>query len=193
MAQADPITLVEACTIIKKALTCRGLYSHNKSIQANLWLLCEKYGFSRDDLLAMLVIDFAERHCLENFDPVKRASQPVYVTRKVDWLLKDLKRHRKKAEPDPLDLKDPVPESFLEKLDVEGIVDPTTPEDLLIEKELREEMFRFFGPEDAEVILGRRDRRTEADRRDIAYDAYCKRLYRKTLAFHSHLLKNHYL
>ena len=193
MTQADPIGLVEACTIMKKALTCRGLYPHNRSIQANLWLLCEKYGFSRDDLLEMLVIDFAEKGCHRKYDPTKKASVPVYVTRKVDWLLKDFKRRKDGAKPNPLDLKKQLPESFLEKLDIEGVVDGITPEDLLIAKELMEAMYRFFGPADAEVILGYRDRRTEADRQGLSYETYCKRLYRETLAFHSHLLKHDYL
>jgi hypothetical protein len=44
-------------------------------------------------------------------------------------------------------------------------------------------IYDHFGEDDAEVILGYKDRQTEADRLSIRYDTYCKRLSRKIRTF----------
>ena len=69
--------------------------------------------------------------------------------------------------------------SFLENLGAEGLIDYTTPEDLIIAKELMELIIDHFGEDDADVLLGHSDRQTEANRLSISYDTYCKRLSRK--------------
>ncbi len=73
--------------------------------------------------------------------------------------------------------------SFLEKIGADGLVDYTTPEDLVIAKELLEIIINHFSENDARVLLGYTDRRTEAKRLSISYDAYNKRLQRKISAF----------
>ena len=73
--------------------------------------------------------------------------------------------------------------SFLETLGADGLVDYTTPEDLVIAKELMELIIDHFGEDDAEVLLGYSDRLTEAKRLSISYDTYCKRLSRKIHSF----------
>jgi len=73
--------------------------------------------------------------------------------------------------------------SYLEKSGADGLVDYTTPEDLVIAKELLKIIFNHFGEDDARVLLGYKDRRTEAERLSISYDTYSKRLQRKITTF----------
>ena len=73
--------------------------------------------------------------------------------------------------------------SFLETLGADGLVDYTTPEDLVIAKELMELIIDHFGKDDAEVLLDYSDRQTESNRLSISYDTYCKRLSRKIKSF----------
>ena len=68
-------------------------------------------------------------------------------------------------------------------LGADNLVDYTTPEDLIIAKELMELFMNNFGEDDTEVLLGYSDRHTEADRLSISYDTYCKRLSRKIHSF----------
>ena len=73
--------------------------------------------------------------------------------------------------------------SFLEMLGADGLVNYTSPEDLIIAKELMELIIDHFGEYDAEVLLGYSDRQSESERLSISYDTYCKRLSRKMDAF----------
>ena len=50
-------------------------------------------------------------------------------------------------------------------------------------KELYEEMEKFFGEDDFEVLQGVRTLREEARRKGIDYETYRKRLYRRKLDF----------
>ncbi len=68
-------------------------------------------------------------------------------------------------------------------LGADDLVDYTTPEDLIIAKELMELIIDHFGENDAKVLLGYSDRHTEADRLSISYNTYCKRLSRKIRSF----------
>jgi hypothetical protein len=73
--------------------------------------------------------------------------------------------------------------SFLETLGADGLVDYTTPEDLVIAKELMALIIDHFGENDAEVLLGYSDRLSESARLSISYYTYCKRLSRKIKSF----------
>ena len=68
-------------------------------------------------------------------------------------------------------------------LGADGLVDYTTPEDLVIAKELMELIIDHFGEDDAEVLLGYSDRLSESARLSISYYTYCKRLSRKIDSF----------
>ena len=58
-----------------------------------------------------------------------------------------------------------------------------TPEDYLIAKELVELIQDHYGIDNADVLLGKKDRRSFAKEMGIDYYAYCKRLNRLTSAF----------
>ena len=73
--------------------------------------------------------------------------------------------------------------SFLEKLGAEGLINYTTPEDLVIAKQLLELIIDHFGEDDAMVLMDIRDRHDEAERTSIPYHTYCKRLQRKIKSF----------
>ena len=68
-------------------------------------------------------------------------------------------------------------------LGADGLVDYTTPEDLVIAKELIDLVIDHFGEDDADVLLGYSDRLSESARLSISYDTYCKRLSRKIKSF----------
>ena len=79
---------------------------------------------------------------------------------------------------------------YLERIELsEGLVERTTPEDFYMAKELYEKMKNFLGKENAEVLIGMRTRKEEAERRGINYQTYRKQLYRQTLEFQTYLCK----
>lgn len=197
-------TLVLVYQHLKKALSCRGKFAINLVILIHADYIAENFGLTILDLHHSLFLKFLEKNDHLNHDPA-RSSLPVFTNLKTDWRLKDIKRklkNRKKHYRE--ESLDQISEyssddgnnrllSFLEKQGIEGIVDPTTPEDLLIAKELHDEMTKYCGPDDVEVMLGNRTRNEEAKRQGIPYATYCKRLNRKKLAFYSYLAENDYL
>ena len=50
-------------------------------------------------------------------------------------------------------------------------------------------MKKFLGKENAEVLIGKRTRKEEAERRGINYQNYRKQIYRQTLEFQDYLCK----
>ena len=136
---------------------------------------------------------YLEKKLFEKYKPEKALS--TFVVHSAYYGLSEEKRkfdnHKKKYREISLDElfqgssddMSQVSLSYLEKIGAHGVVEYTTPEDLYIAKELLELIIDHFGEEDTKVLLGYTDRRTEAERLSISYDAYCKRLLRKTLAF----------
>ena len=82
------------------------------------------------------------------------------------------------SEHEPIQTMGSSIESF-ERQGIEGLIDEENPEDVLIGKELMERATDYFGDNDLAVILGVKDKRTEARRLGIDYDTYRKRLQRK--------------
>ena len=79
-----------------------------------------------------------------------------------------------------------------ERQGIEGLIDEEDPEDILIGKELIEAATDHFGDNDLAVILGIKDKRAEATRLGLGYDAYRKRLLRKIGKFKDFLNDNGY-
>ena len=79
-----------------------------------------------------------------------------------------------------------------ERQGIEGLIDEDNPEDILMGKELMEMASNHFGNSDLAVILGLRDKRTEARRLGLNYDTYRKRLQRKLTQFRSILSDSGY-
>jgi hypothetical protein len=78
---------------------------------------------------------------------------------------------------------DEVSLDFLAGIGAESLVDFNTPEDMVIGKELLELMINHYGLEDVLVLLGHEDRQAAAERLEMPYKTFCKRLIRKTLLF----------
>jgi hypothetical protein len=79
-----------------------------------------------------------------------------------------------------------------ERQEIDGLIDPESPEDALVGKELMEIAARYFGEEDLAVIIAIKDKRAEARRLGLNYETYRKRLQRKISNFQSILKDNGY-
>ena len=77
-----------------------------------------------------------------------------------------------------------------EKAGIEGLINPHSPEDQILGKELMDLAARYFGDFDLEVLLGISDRKSAAEKLGMKYDSYCKHLSRKVERFR-HIIKKY--
>lgn len=141
-----------------------------------------------DDIEHDLVVDYYEGGLPERYDPDK-AKVSTFVVGFINKALNNLLRKataQKRKEPYT------VPYTEDEQIQVAGLhqgngpvelCDAITPEDYCIGKELLELALEHFGRKDTEVLLGLEDRKAAAEELDLDYQAYCKRLARKTSMF----------
>jgi hypothetical protein len=177
----------------KQALSGNGNFKINRIIGYKIGRLKYQYGLEIDEILNGLFDEFLRKHLYEKITPEKTLS--TFIVHTTNYGLNGLlrKQQQEKRNYPRISLDGLAKESsdgycgsavsFLETLDAEGLVDYTTPEDLIIAKELMELIIDHFGEDDAEVLLGYSDRQTESNRLSISYDTYCKRLSRKTRSF----------
>lgn len=177
----------------EQALSSNGNFKINRIIGYKTRRLKYEYGLEDDEILNALFDEFLRKHLYEKITPEKTLS--TFIIHTTNYGLNgQLRKQQQQKRNYPSFSLDGLAEessdgycgsavSFLEDLGAEGLVDYTTPEDLIIAKELMELIIDHFGEDDAKVLLGYTDRRSEAKRLSISYDAYYKRLQRKISAF----------
>ena len=177
----------------EQTLSSNGNFKINRIIGYKTRRLKYEYGLEDDEILNGLFDEFLRKHLYEKITPEKTLS--TFIIHTTNYVLNgQLRKHQQEKRNYPSISLDGLVEessdgfcgsatSFLETLDADGLVDNTTPEDLVIAKELMGLIIDHFGEDDAEVLLGYSDRLSEANRLSISYDTYCKRLSRKTRSF----------
>jgi hypothetical protein len=177
----------------KQALSGNGNFKINRIIVYKTRRLKYEYGLEMDEILNGLFDEFLRKHLYEKITPEKTVSTFIVHTTNYGLNVQLRKQQQEKRNYPSISLDGLAQESsdgycgsavsFLEDLGADGLVDYTTPEDLVIAKELMELIIDHFGEDDAEVLLGYSDRLSESNRLSISYDTYCKRLSRKIHSF----------
>ena len=175
------------------SLSNNGKLEINKKINGKVRYLKQEFDLEYDEILNQQFQIYLEKKLYEKYNPQKALS--TFVAHSANYGLSEEKRkfdnRKKKCQEISLDellqgSSDDLSQvslSYLKKIGVHGIVEYTTPEDLCIAKELMELILDHYGKDDTKVLLGYTDRRTEAERLSITYNAYSKRLFRKTRDF----------
>jgi len=178
---------------IKWALSNNRTLKINRIIGYKTRRLKYEFGLEDDEIQNGLLDEFLSKKLYEKITPEKHL--PTFITHSTNYGLSvQIRKQQQEKRNYPKISLDALAEesldgycgsaiSFLETLGADGLVDYTTPEDLVIAKELLELIYNHFGKDDGEVILGYTHRRSEATRLSIPYDTYCKRLSRKIRSF----------
>ncbi len=194
--------LNESLKLFQWSLSNNGKLQINKKIGSKVRYLKQKCGLEYDEIFNQQILIYLEKKLHEKYNPEKALS--TFVAHSTNYGLseeqrkfKPWKKNYQEISLDELlqgssDDMSQVSLSYLEKIGAHDVVEYTTPEDLCIAKELMEIIIKHFGERDAKVLLGYTDRRTEAERLSITYEAYCKRLFRKILSFLSVLEETGY-
>ena len=177
----------------KQTLSSNGNFKINRIIGYKTRRLKYEYGLEDDEILNGIFCEFLSKKLYEKITPDKTLSTFIVHTTNYGLNVQLRKQQQEKRNYPRISLDGLAEESsdgycgsaisFLEMLGADGLVDYTTPEDLVIAKELMELIIDHFGEDDAEVLLGYSDRHTESNRLSISYDTYCKRLSRKIHSF----------
>jgi hypothetical protein len=176
-----------------QTLSGKGNFKINRIIGYKSRRLKYQYGLEMDEILNGLFDEFLRKHLYEKITPEKTVSTFIVHTTNYGLNIQLRKQQQEKRNYPSISLDGLAKESsdgycgsavsFLEDLGADGLVDYTTPEDLVIAKELMDLIIDHFGEDDAEVLLGYSDRLSESNRLSISYDTYCKRLSRKIHSF----------
>ena len=175
------------------ALSGNGYFKINKKIKYKVRKLEQDYDIKRAEILNNAFENLLDKKHYEKYDSEKSLSTFIVHYTNYDLNIQIRKQRNEKKNYPKISLDGLAKQSsdgycgssisFLEKIGADGLVDYTTPEDLVIAKELLEIIINHFSENDTKVLLGYTDRRTEAERLSITYDAYSKRLFRKTRDF----------
>ena len=177
----------------KQALSSNGHLKINRIIRYKSRRLKDEYGLEDDEIPNVIFCEFLGKKLYEKITPDKTLS--TFIVHATNYGLNgQLRKQQQEKRNYPSISLDALAEdssdgycgsaiSFLEMLGADGLVDYTTPEDLIIAKELMGLIINHFGENDAEVLLGYSDRQTESNRLSISYYTYCKRLSRKIGSF----------
>jgi len=189
--------LAEAYKNLEWALFSKGKFRINGSIQWKIRYLSELHNIDREDLLHDIFEEFISKEIYEK--AVKASGKlSTFMTHYANNILKNKIKKYKRFNRKRISLTDNYEDTFdqkwrysllyLERIELsEGLVERNTPEDLYLAKELYEKMKNSLGKENAEVLIGKRTRKEEAERRGVNYQTYRKQLYRQTLEFQVYL------
>ena len=176
MTDTDTI-LDQSFELLQKILSNKGKLNINRKIHYKIERLCREHGYKPKEILGALAEIYLRKRLYEKYQAETALS--TFMLHFINYSLNALSRkcdtHRRHYH-----------EIFLEDLDgleSDCIAEITTPEDLIIGKQLLELMIKHYGIEDVLVLLGHEDRQAAADRLKLTYESYCKRLFRKTLLF----------
>lgn len=168
-------------------LAGHGYFAINRKIRKKMETLTGKYRISHQEILFELFEDFRERKLHLRYDS-RLASMRTFISHHVNYRLSDKIRGMKRLDreikvggydDDALRLAEGI--SLNDRLHISGLQNNMTPEKILIDKQLIEHLVKFLGEDDAKVLFGITSRKSEAERKGMRYDAYCKRLRRKLL------------
>lgn len=178
---------------IKWALSNNGKLKINQIIGYKTQRLKDEFGLEDDEISNGLFDEFLSKKLYEKISPEKTLSTFVIHTTNYGLNSQLRKQNQEKRNYPSISLDALAEESpdgycgsaisFLEMLGADGLVNYTSPEDLIIAKELMDLIVDHFGENDTRVLLGYSDRQTESERLSISYDTYCKRLSRKIDSF----------
>jgi hypothetical protein len=201
----EEVVLADSLHMIRCYLQNRGGYTRMQGhISKLVHFLYHEYGIRRDDLRGTLSQQFIARRRHEKYDP-ERAPLEKFVAYFTYYGLKSIvcecNRYRDQNRMYPLarlsqgekwnSLGRPI-EPY-EDQGIEDLIDPDSPEDLYIGKELYELAEEFFGKQDLSVLLGIMDRDEVARELGLSYDAYKKQLQRRRNEFRSFIKRYGYL
>ena len=177
----------------KQALSSNGNLKINRIIGYKARRLKNEFGLEDDEIHNAIFCEFMSKKLYEKITPEKTLSTFIVHTTNYGLSVKLRKQIQIKRNYPSISLDNLAEESsdgycgsaisFLEMLGADGLVDYTTPKDLVIAKELMDLIVDHFGEDDAEVLLGYSDRLSESSRLSISYYTYCKRLSRKIDSF----------
>ena len=177
----------------KQTLSNNGNLKINRMIGYKSRRLKSEYGLEDDEIQNVIFCEFLCKKLYEKITLDKTVSTFIVHTTNYGLNGQLWKQQQEKRNYPSISLDSLAEESadgycgsavsFLETLGADGLVDYTTPEDLVIAKELMVLIIDHFGEDDAEVLLGYSDRRAESNCLSISYDTYCKRLSRKIKSF----------
>jgi len=183
----------ESFETMLKILSNKGTLDMNRKINYKIDRLRKDHGFKRKEILSSL----AEAYLIKKLYEKYRAENALstFILHSINYMLNGMlrkcdtqRRHFHEISLEKMlrectgNLEE-VSLDFLSRLGADCLVEFTTPEDLIIGKQLFELMINHYGIEDVMVLLGYEDRKTAADRLNLTYESYCKRLLRKTLLF----------
>ena len=169
-----------------------------KSIQLKKIALRDEYGLSERDVVDELFADYWERGHYLKYDKSKGCSLNYYIARYVNWYLNHLIRKYKirsrdanNQRIDPLDQRNWSNIVWIDRVNVRE--DPyyqpeilyyyETPYELYIRKERFELACNHFSKIEISCLIGKIDMRDAAKMVGISYDAFRKRLERRTVDF----------
>lgn len=174
--------LNQFCQKFELALSGKGYFKINKTIQNKVRKLNQNYDIEDDEILGKAFEKLLVNKDYEKYDSKKSLS--TFVVHYINYdLNSQTRKQRNEKKNYPKISLSGSSVSYFEKSGADGLVNYTTPEDHVIAKELLKIIINHFGEDDARVLLGYADRRTEAERLSISYDTYSKRLQRKITAF----------
>jgi len=187
--------LIESYSLLEKALSGNGKLPVNKKIQWKVEYLNEMHGLDREDIHGYLFEEFVTKELYRKYGKNK-TKLSTFIMHCTNWGLSTLIRKYDAIDNNYCEtpLEDGsgyrvsrknanVSLSMLEELGIECAIENNTPEDHYFAKELFDLMRDFYSENEILVLLGFKDRRSEAERLSIDYHAYCKRLERKNSAF----------
>ena len=147
----------------EQALSGNGNFKINRIIGYKSRRLKFEFGLEDDEILNGLFVEFLDKKLFEKITPDKTIS--TFIVHSTNYgLSSQLRKEKQEKRNYPRISLDSLAEessdgycgsaiSFLENLGADGLVDYTTPEDLVIAKELTELIIDHFGEDDAEVLL----------------------------------------
>lgn len=169
----------------------------NSAIQKRVRWLYQRYGMTREEIIEYIKWKFSCQRKHYKFNPEKSCLE-TYVLNFTYFTLLSVVRQCKNHEAGggkeipfsqlaDYELIKTIGQSIdsFERLGIEGLINGDNPEDILMGKQLMETATDHFGNSDLAVILGLKDKRTEAMRIGLDYDSYRKRLQRKLNQFRS--------
>ena len=152
----------------EQTLSSNGNFKINRIIGYKSRRLKDEYGLEDDEILNGIFCEFLGKKLYEKITPDKTLSTFIVHTTNYGLNVQLRKQQQEKRNYPRISLDGLAEESsdgycgsaisFLEMLGADGLVDYTTPEDLVIAKELMELIIDHFGEDDAEVLLGYSDR-----------------------------------
>ena len=197
--------MAESYTLLAKSLSGRGKLPINKALNSKVHRLNQDHGLKQEEVLQGLFVAYVEKESFKKYDSEK-AKLSTFITHvtynEVRNLKRGLDRFKRNYPVIPFEEwpKQSVGSSdsskkrpYEEQLSALGAAETSTPEDYYMAKELLSLMRYHYGEDDTAVLIGLKDKKTEAERLSISQDTYRKRLARKTVRFKKALKRAGYL